>query len=79
MPTTHGATDTAAGVRARRQELATGTASFTPGFTRPLRARGAPHPGHHGRSRGPGCGDQSDAPGGPDPPPCAGYRTAYIR
>ena len=31
-------------------------------------ARGAAHPGHHGRCRGPGCGYHGDAPGGPDPP-----------
>ena len=50
----------------------------TPGFTRPLRARGAPHPGHHSHGRGPGCGDHSDAPGGPDLPPCAGYFLGYM-
>ena len=35
-------------------------------------APGAPHLGHHGRGRGPTCGDHSDAPVRPHPPPCAG-------
>ena len=35
------------------------------------------HPGHHGRGRGPGCGYHGDAPGRPDLPPFAGYRTPY--
>ena len=35
-------------------------------------APGAPHLGHHGRGRGPTCGDHSDAPVRPHPPPRAG-------
>ena len=35
-------------------------------------APGVPHPGHHGRGRGPGCGYHGDAPGRPDLPPFAG-------
>ena len=35
-------------------------------------APGAPHLGHHGRGRGPTCGDHSDAPVRPHPPLCAG-------
>ena len=40
----------------------------TPRITATWLARGAAHPGHHGRCRGPGCGYHGDAPGGPDPP-----------
>jgi hypothetical protein len=35
-------------------------------------APGAPHLGHHGRGRGPTCGDHSDAPVRPHSPLCAG-------
>eukprot|EP00966_Prymnesium_polylepis_P319126 7371084-Prymnesium_polylepis.1 len=42
-----------AGKTCQPAKAAAAAAGGTPGCTRPLRARGAAHPGHHGRGHGP--------------------------
>ena len=49
-----------------------------PRITALAAARGAPHPGHHGRGGGPGCADHSDTRGRNDPPPCPGHGVSHI-
>ena len=55
-------------VHPRREATALLVQLHTPGITATWLARGAAHPGHHGRGRGPRCGVHGEAPGGPHPP-----------
>ena len=48
-----------------------------PRITALAAARGAPHPGHHGRGGGPGCADHSDTRGRNDPPPWPGHGVSH--